>query len=94
MNPQITSVELKIKMIRESLRCFRFGLISLLPVIGLPFAVSALVAAGKVRSSEVSHWNAARQYRRWGVTLAACSLIFWSGFLIIFIFEATHPSGY
>lgn len=93
MNSPNTDPELKIRMIKQSLRCFTFGLMGLIPVIGLPFAISALVAGGSARGLEVRCWSAARPFRRWGVAIAACSVIFWSGVLIIFVFEATQPNG-
>ena len=50
-----TEAEAKIRMLKNSLRCFVCGLLGLLPVIGLPFAITALVSywvlagAGRVR---------------------------------------------
>ena len=42
----------KIKMLNSSMQCFAFGLLGLIPVIGLPFALSALWISGCVRVKE------------------------------------------
>jgi hypothetical protein len=36
----------KIQMLKSSMQCFAFGLLGLLPVIGLPFAIAALPDLG------------------------------------------------
>ncbi|MGO8763597.1 MAG: hypothetical protein ACLQSR_00495 [Limisphaerales bacterium] len=82
----MTNGAAKIKMINASLRCFTFGLLSLLPFIGIPFGVLALVESGKVRVAEKQLWNPARPYMMIGGTIAGLSVIFWfmTGILIIF----------
>ena len=74
MNP---SPATKVWMLRNSLRCFVFGLLGWIPLIGLPFAVAALVLAGKIRKGDRECWNAARAYRLWGGVFAAGGTIFW-----------------
>jgi hypothetical protein len=66
----------KIAMLRASFRCFANGALSLLPVIGLPFAVSALWSSGRIRVLEKKYWNAARPYRIWGVVCAIIGIVF------------------
>jgi len=61
----------KIKMMKGSIRCLIFGLLGLLPIIGLPFALAALWVSGQIRAKEKLFWNAARPYRLWGVACAA-----------------------
>lgn len=68
----------KIKMMQASLRCFIFGLLGLLPVIGPPFGLAALWISGRVRAKEKLFWNAARPYRTWGVVCAALGVPIWS----------------
>jgi hypothetical protein len=68
----------KIKMLKGSMRCFIFGLLGLLPVIGLPFALGALWVSGGVRAKEKIYWNAARPYRLWGIACAAFGAVFGS----------------
>jgi len=67
----------KAAMLRKSLHCFIFGLVGLLPLLGLPFAIASLVLAGQVRQAEKRHWNAARAYCIWGGVAAALGTIFW-----------------
>ena len=67
----------KIRMLKDSLNCFVFGLLGLLPLIGIPFAIVALLMSGVVRRSEKRYWNAAQPYRIWGVACAAFGLVFW-----------------
>jgi hypothetical protein len=73
----------KIQMLKNSLRCFVYGLLGLLPVIGLPFALAALWISGRVRVKEKQMWNAARPYRIWGVVCAAFGTVLWTGVLAI-----------
>ena len=68
----------KIKMIQGSVRCLTFGLLGLLPIIGLPFALAALWIGGRVRVKEKLFWNVARPHRLWGVTCAAIGAVVWS----------------
>lgn len=67
----------KIKMLRSSIRCLVYGLLSFLPGIGLPFAIAALSIGGSVRRQEKQLWNAARPHRLIGVTCAAISCVLW-----------------
>ena len=79
----------KIKMLNSSMRCLVFGLLGLLPLIGLPFALSALWISGRVRVKEKQMWNAAQSYRIWGVVCAAGGTIFW-GFILFLIILARN----
>jgi hypothetical protein len=78
-----TDADAKIQMLKNSLRCFVYGLLGLLPVIGLPFALAALWISGRVRVKEKQMWNAARPYRIWGVVCAAFGTVLWTGVLAI-----------
>ena len=80
-----TDADAKIQMLKNSLRCFVYGLLGLLPVIGLPFALAALWISGRVRGKEKQMWNAARPYRIWGVVCAAFGTVLWTGVLAIVI---------
>jgi hypothetical protein len=81
----------KIKVLENSLQCYVCGLLGLLPVIGLPFAVAALVLSAKVRARQKKNWNAARSYQVWGVVCAAAGTIFWGFILTIIIYRAANP---
>ena len=80
-----TDADAKIQMLKNSLRCFVYGLLGMLPVIGLPFALAALWISGRVRAKEKQLWNAARPYRIWGVVCAAFGTVLWTGVLAIVI---------
>jgi len=82
----------KIKMLKGSMRCFAYGLLSLIPLLGFPFAVAALWISGQVRASEKKHWNAARPYRISGVICAALGAIFWFAVISLIVFSAVSNS--
>ncbi len=88
-----TDANAKIKMLKGSLRCFVFGLLALIPVLGLPFAVGALWTSGQVRVQEKLFWNAARPYRIWGVVCAAAGTIFWAGILTVIVYHSVNNYG-
>jgi hypothetical protein len=75
----------KIKMMKGSIRCFIFGVLALIPMIGLPFGLAALWISGRIRVTEKQFWNAARPYRIWGVVCAAIGTILWAGILTIVV---------
>jgi hypothetical protein len=83
----------KIQMLNGSMRCFVFGLLGLLPVIGLPFAFAALWISGQARVKEKQLWNAARPYRIWGVVCAAVGTILWCFVLVLIIYSAFNHGG-
>jgi hypothetical protein len=78
----------KIKMMKGSLRCFIFGLLGLLPIIGPPFALAALWVSGRVRAQEKLFWNAARPYRIWGLVCAGWGAVIWSFVDTLLIYHA------
>ena len=88
MNP---NAEIKIRMLNSSMRCFVFGLLGLIPLVGLPFAIAALWISGRVRVKEKLFWNAARPYRIWGVVCAAAGPIFWGFILFLIILARIQP---
>lgn len=75
----------KIVMLKGSMRCFAFGLLGLLPGLGLPFAMLALWNAIRVRALEREYWNAAKPYRIWGVILAVLGIICFNGPVLFFL---------
>jgi len=83
----------KIRMLENSLRCFAYGLLGLLPVIGLPFALAALWISGRVRAEEKNLWNAARPYRIWGIVSAAVGVFFWAFIVVLVLFNAATNSA-
>jgi hypothetical protein len=78
----------KIRMMQASLRCLVFGLLALLPVFGLPFALGALWISGQVRVQEKYFWNPARPYRLLGVACAAIGALIWSSVDALLVLRA------
>jgi hypothetical protein len=74
---------LKIEMIERSMRCLTFGLISLIPAIGVPFAFASLAQSSKVKRLAAGAWNPGAQYRFWGAVLARIGLTLTCGLGII-----------
>ena len=66
----------KVRVIQQSLRCFVFGCLSLIPLLGLPFAILAVVRHLDTWSQGDREWNPAKAYLVWGFGLA------WLGGLI------------
>ena len=64
----------KVQVIERSLRCFAFGIIGLLPVIGMPFAVIAIGNFTQVKRREGSVWNPAGRYLGIGSLCATAGL--------------------
>lgn len=79
-----TETEAKIRMIQASMRCFMFGLLGLLPLIGIPFAVLALLTSGSVRARQKTFWNPAQSYWIFGVICAVLGVLFWGYVLAVF----------
>ena len=75
----------KIQMLNGSMRCFVFGLLGLLPFVGLPFGLAALWISGRVRVKEKQFWNAARPYRILGVVCATVGTVLWAGILVFVV---------
>ena len=65
----------KIIAIESALRCFGCGLLALLPGIGLPFAVAAVVFYGKSSARSVDEWNPARRYAFLGLACAVAGVL-------------------
>jgi hypothetical protein len=64
----------KIELIQRSLRCFTMGVIGVLPVVGIPFAVLALAHYFRVKRESGAQWNPAQQYLTWGLATALSGL--------------------
>jgi len=60
----------KIRVIKLSMQCLRYGVLGLLPIIGLPFAVRALVCYRRARREAGGDWNPATRQLYSGHTLA------------------------
>jgi len=60
----------KVRVIQQSLRCFVFGCLSLIPLLGLPFAILAVARHLNAWSQGEREWNPAKPYLVWGFGLA------------------------
>ena len=68
--PPLTKVEL----IEYSLRCWALGLWGLLPLIGIPMAVRALILYSRAKQGQGDMWNPAHRQLFWGGVFARMSL--------------------
>ncbi len=60
----------KIELIQRSLRAFGFGLPGIVPFLGTPFAIIALVQNSRIKRRGRGLWNPAARYLFWGVICA------------------------
>ncbi len=60
----------KIELIERSLRAFFFGVPGLLPFLGIPFAIIALMNNAHVKHRIGAQWNPAHRYLLWGTACA------------------------
>jgi hypothetical protein len=56
--------------IESALRCFTCGLLALVPLLGLPFAVTAVILYTKSSRHSADDWHPARRYALLGLTFA------------------------
>jgi hypothetical protein len=68
----------KLKMMQASIHCLTFGLLGLLPLIGVPFALAGLWASHTARRLERNFWNPAKPHRVIGLICAALGALVWS----------------
>jgi hypothetical protein len=64
----------RIEAIEQSLRAFVFGIISVIPIIGIVPAINTLWISNRVRSRLGKNWNPASAYLKWGVGLSLVGL--------------------
>lgn len=81
--PLLPTPEQKIRVLEGSLRCFVFGLCSLIPILGVGFAIAAGRARWSVRRAYKGRWNPARRYLRWGTGLACVGALLGAGLITI-----------
>jgi hypothetical protein len=60
----------RVATIESALRCFACGLLALVPLLGLPFAVAAVIWYTKSSTHSVGDWNPARRYAVLGLAFA------------------------
>ena len=64
----------KVLALRAALRCFTCGLLALIPIIGVPFAIVAMIFQIKASGYAPDNWPVAHRYSRLGVFFAAVGL--------------------
>jgi hypothetical protein len=74
-SPEATEALERIEMIRLSLKAFTNGLIGLVPVVGFPQAILAVVRSSRVRARFPERWNPAVRSRRWGFRLGVVGFL-------------------
>jgi hypothetical protein len=52
----------RIAAVELSLRCFVYSLIGLVPLVGLPFAMAAIVRSRRAPKADTPDWNPADRY--------------------------------
>jgi hypothetical protein len=76
----------KVLALQSALRCFTCGLLSLIPVLGIPFALAAMLFHAKASDHAPDDWHVARRYALLGMLFAALGLLLnvtalvWFGF--------------
>jgi hypothetical protein len=77
----------KLKMIKESFRCLILGLMGLIPVIGVGYAIFALWYSFSARRQEKIFWNPAKPHRIIGLICASLGALVWGAVDTILIFN-------
>jgi len=81
----------RIRIIERSLRCFFFGLLSLIPLIGLGLAMLAIRLHFKTWAASGGEWNPAGRYLLAGYCLAWLSILLTLGAVASFaVFLIRH----
>jgi hypothetical protein len=88
-----TDIEARIQMLKGSLACFVCGLLGLLPLIGFPFAIAALLISGRVRVQQQTFWNAARPYWIGGIACGCAGVFLWGAVWMLILFHLLNPGS-
>jgi hypothetical protein len=80
----------KIRMMKASIRCLVLGLLGMLPLIGLPFALAAMLFSFRARREERRLWNPAKLQRIMGLVCAALGALVWGAADTILIYNACY----
>jgi hypothetical protein len=77
----------KVQIIQRSLQCFFWGLLSLIPVLGLCAAVITLILFFQTSRGFHEGWNPANRYLHLGASLSALSLLIQSLAILVSLFQ-------
>lgn len=83
----------RVKLMKTSIRCLVLGLLGLLPLIGLPFALAALWFSYSARRGEILLWNPAKPHRILGLACASVGALVWGAVDTIIIYHAFNNYG-
>lgn len=83
----------KLQMMSASIRCLVFGLLGLLPLIGVPFALAGLWSSSLASRHESKFWNPAKPQRVLGLVCASLGALIWSAVDTIIIYHVINGSG-
>lgn len=64
----------KVELIETSMRAFYFGVPGIIPFLGTPFGIFAILHNARIKQSARSEWNPAQGYLFWGVVCARIGL--------------------
>jgi hypothetical protein len=84
----------RIQLIEGSLRCFVYGILSVIPLFGLGFAVLALRMHFKTWAETAEGWNPARRYLLAGFGLAWIGALISVGALALFVLVLIEHYGF
>jgi hypothetical protein len=75
----------RIQLIERSLRCFVYGMLSLVPLVGLGFAALTIRLHFKTWAEAGDRWNPAQRYLQFGFCLAWLGVLVSVGGLALFV---------
>jgi hypothetical protein len=87
-----TAAVAKLKMMKASIRCLTLGLLSLMPILGVGFALFEAWYSYSARRQERFFWNPATPHRIIGSICAALGGLIWGAVDTIWIYHVT--TGY
>lgn len=80
----------KIELIQLSMRVFYFGVPGIVPGLGIPFAIVAVVISNQIKRRSGNQWNPAHRYLYWGtlctrlgIILTLLAITFFGGALLL-----------
>ena len=73
------------RVIEDSLRCFVYGFLGLVPMVGLAFSGFVIYHHSRVSNQVGSGWNPARRYLLAGCVLAWITGLVWLGVLVLIL---------
>ncbi len=74
-SPTDAPVKERIGHIRASMRCFFFSLMGLVPCVGLPFSVAALIRSRRLEKKIGTDWNPAGRYLKAAARLSPLGIM-------------------